>query len=142
MGLVQASSPEEYETIRQQAREAGVRAQPLGGYRLAVPGNWQPTLESTPEEPEVPAEVTEAPTSDGTAEEETSEAQEPAQADEEPEEPADVFDPANHTAKQVIAFIDDYPDQVASVLEAEKAGQGRVTLIRELETRLEGNGES
>lgn len=142
MGLIQASSPEEYETIRQQAREAGVRAQPLGGYRLAVPGSWQPTLESTPEEPEVPAEVTETPPGAGTAEEVTTEAQEPAQPDVETVEPADVFDPASHTAKQVLEFVDDHPEQLASVLEAEKAGQARVTLTRELETRLEGNGGS
>jgi hypothetical protein len=51
-------------------------------------------------------------------------------APDEPEfEPDEDFDPAEHTIDEVKAFVADWPDSRADVLEAEEAGKNRVTLV-------------
>jgi len=39
------------------------------------------------------------------------------------------FDPAEHTVDQVLAFIDEHPDQSAAVLASEAAGKNRTSLV-------------
>jgi hypothetical protein len=46
-----------------------------------------------------------------------------------------AFDPGNNNVGDVIAYVDAHPDQLDAVLAAEKAGQNRVTLVQQLETR-------
>jgi hypothetical protein len=44
-----------------------------------------------------------------------------------------AFDPAAHTVTEVIGYVEDNPDQREAVLELERAGKDRVTLISHLE---------
>ena len=44
------------------------------------------------------------------------------------------FDPADHTVAEVLDFARGYPDTVVDLIDAERAGKNRTTLIRELET--------
>ena len=51
-------------------------------------------------------------------------------AEEEPEAPADEgFDPSAHTVTEVQAYLDEHPDQATYVLDRERTGKARVTLI-------------
>lgn len=48
----------------------------------------------------------------------------------EPEVPADEgYDPSAHTVTEVTAYLDEHPDQATFVLDRERAGKARVTLI-------------
>lgn len=49
---------------------------------------------------------------------------------------ADVFDPNDHKVDEVKAYVNEHPDDAARVLEAEKAGQNRTTLVSSLEDGL------
>lgn len=40
----------------------------------------------------------------------------------------DEFDPSEHTVDEVNAYIEDHPDEIDSIREAEIAGKNRVTL--------------
>lgn len=42
---------------------------------------------------------------------------------------ASKYDPGEHTVEEVLAHVEDHPDQLADVLDAEQAGKGRVTLL-------------
>jgi len=53
----------------------------------------------------------------------------------EPEPDPEQFDPAAHTVDDVLAYVDGHPDAAASVLEAERAGKARTTLLDALEER-------
>ena len=59
---------------------------------------------------------------------------EPAEIEEDDDEqtPA-TFDPGEHTVADVLAYVAEYPDSRAGVLDAEKAGKNRVTLVEQLE---------
>ena len=48
-------------------------------------------------------------------------------------QPQDGFDPADHTVAEVEEYVDANPDQQAAVLDAEKAGKNRTTLVEPLE---------
>lgn len=45
------------------------------------------------------------------------------------------YDPGTETIDGVLAYVDKNPDQRDSVLEAERAGKNRTTLINQLESR-------
>jgi hypothetical protein len=45
------------------------------------------------------------------------------------------FDPGKATVSDVKAYVDDHPDQLETVLAAERAGQNRTTLVADLEAR-------
>jgi hypothetical protein len=47
------------------------------------------------------------------------------------------YDPAKHTVDEVVVYVDENPDQLETVYEAEQEGKGRRTLLRELEERRE-----
>jgi len=50
--------------------------------------------------------------------------------DESEDEPADEgYDPTAHTVTEVSAYLDEHPDQATFVLDRERAGKARVTLI-------------
>lgn len=44
-----------------------------------------------------------------------------------------AFDPAAHTVTEVIGYVEDNPDQREAVLELEREGKDRVTLVTHLE---------
>lgn len=44
------------------------------------------------------------------------------------------FDPSAHTVEEVKQYVIDYPDDLADVIAAEKAGKNRVTLVEWLES--------
>lgn len=44
------------------------------------------------------------------------------------------FDPADHTVDEVLAYIDEHPDELDDVLAAEEDGKNRVTLVDKLTT--------
>lgn len=46
---------------------------------------------------------------------------------------AESFDPGEHTVADVLAYVEEHPDQKAAVRKAERKGQGRVTLLRSLD---------
>lgn len=48
-------------------------------------------------------------------------------------ESEETFDPGEHTVADVIAYVAEFPDSRAAVLDAEKAGKNRVTLVEQLE---------
>lgn len=45
------------------------------------------------------------------------------------------YDPSTETIDGVLAYVDKNPDQRESVLEAERSGKNRTTLINQLESR-------
>jgi hypothetical protein len=45
-----------------------------------------------------------------------------------------AFDPAAHTVTEVIGFVEDYPDTLEDVIDAEEAGKARSTLLQHLES--------
>lgn len=48
----------------------------------------------------------------------------------EPEVPSDEgYDPGEHTVAEVTAYLDDHPDQATFVLDRERTGKARVSLI-------------
>lgn len=49
-----------------------------------------------------------------------------------PVEP-DAFDPGEHTVEDVVAYMVEHPDELAAVLDAERAGKARVTLLGALD---------
>ena len=46
-----------------------------------------------------------------------------------PASDADAFDPGAHTVADVEAYLDEHPDEIDRVLEAERAGKNRTTLL-------------
>jgi hypothetical protein len=54
---------------------------------------------------------------------------------------AETFDPNGHTIDDVRTHIGDHPDQLDAVLEAERAGKARTTLIEWLESQAETDTE-
>ena len=44
-------------------------------------------------------------------------------------DPASDFDPGDHTVAEVEAYLDEHPDEIDRVLEAERAGKNRTTLL-------------
>lgn len=44
----------------------------------------------------------------------------------------DYFDPADYTIDEVMAWIEDNPDELDNLIAAEEAGKGRVTLLAQL----------
>jgi hypothetical protein len=74
------------------------------------------------------------------ADEPTSPPPPPVEADVEPVDPADLdpnepvrYNPAEHSAAAVIAYIEEHPDEAAAVIAAERAGKNRKTILREFE---------
>ena len=51
-------------------------------------------------------------------------------------ETAAGFDPSTRTVADVIAYVDANPGEVQAVLDAERAGQNRVTLVNDLQGRV------
>lgn len=49
----------------------------------------------------------------------------------------DGFDPADHTAKEVIAHIEKNPDEAEAIAEAEAEGKGRSTVVAAAEEAAE-----
>ena len=47
-----------------------------------------------------------------------------------------AFDPGAHTIAEVLAFVDENPDQVREMIDAEEAGKNRSTLITQLEALI------
>lgn len=47
-----------------------------------------------------------------------------------------LYDPAAHTVSEVLAYVDENPDETQRVLDAEQGGKNRSTLVSELEERL------
>ena len=54
-------------------------------------------------------------------------------AGEEPPPEGDTFDPGAHTVADVEAYLDEHPDEIDRVLEAERAGKNRTTLVDDAE---------
>jgi len=52
---------------------------------------------------------------------------------------ADAFDPGAHTVAEVEAYLDEHPDERDVVLEAERAGKSRTTLVNRYSS--EGDAE-
>jgi hypothetical protein len=52
-----------------------------------------------------------------------------------PDPQSQGFDPADHTVGDVEAYVDEHPDELGAVLDAERAGKNRVTLVEALEAR-------
>lgn len=50
---------------------------------------------------------------------------EPPEADDEP----DTFDPSAHTVDDVLAYVDEHPDDIERVAAAERRGKSRSTLL-------------
>ncbi len=81
----------------------------------------------------------EAPEQEAPKEEAPEEAPEEQQAPEQeaPEEEAPQqeggFDPSAHSINEVLAYVEENPDQKEAVLEQERAGKNRSTLIAKLE---------
>jgi hypothetical protein len=46
-----------------------------------------------------------------------------------------AFDPGAHTIADVLAYVDEHPEQVQSVYDAESDGKARTTLLADLEGR-------
>ena len=46
-----------------------------------------------------------------------------------PDPASDAFDPGAHTVADVEAYLDEHPDEIDRVLEAERAGKNRTTLL-------------
>ena len=42
---------------------------------------------------------------------------------------ADVFDPSGHTVDEVLAYLDEHNDETERVLERERAGKNRASLV-------------
>lgn len=42
---------------------------------------------------------------------------------------ADAFDPSEHTVDEVLAHVEEHPDDRDKVVAAEQSGKGRVTLL-------------
>lgn len=56
-----------------------------------------------------------------------------------PTEPrGEAYDPGEHTVNEVKAYVEDNPDEAQAVLDAEQAGENRVTLVAWLEGQAEG----
>lgn len=49
---------------------------------------------------------------------------------------AEDFDPGDYTVNEVIAYVEEHPDEAQAVYDAENAGKARVTLLTDLESRL------
>jgi PKD repeat protein len=47
------------------------------------------------------------------------------------------YDPADHTVTEVIGYVEDNPEELEDVIEAEQAGKARVTLLTHLESMRE-----
>ena len=45
------------------------------------------------------------------------------------------FLPSDHTVADVLAYVEEHPDQLQSIYDAEQAGKARVTLLEQLEAR-------
>jgi hypothetical protein len=85
-----------------------------------------PAQKETPEQEETPVE-----------EKAPEETPEETPAEEAPEEEApqqeEGFDPAAHSINEVLAYVEENPDQKDAVLEQERDGKNRSTLIAKLE---------
>lgn len=82
--------------------------------------------------PDAAAEAADEGAEDDDASDESTEdaSDEEPPADEEPEAPADeAFDPSAHTVTEVQAYLAEHPNQATFVLDRERAGKARVTLI-------------
>jgi hypothetical protein len=53
--------------------------------------------------------------------------------DPEPEPVESSYDPGEYPVSKVIEYIEDHPDEASVIIEAEKAGRNRKTLLREFE---------
>lgn len=42
---------------------------------------------------------------------------------------AELFDPSRHTAREVIAYVQDHPGELGDVLAAERQGKGRASVL-------------
>lgn len=51
--------------------------------------------------------------------------------DSEDKQGIELFDPSKHTVKEVQAYLDGNPDDADRVLDAERAGQARTTLLED-----------
>jgi hypothetical protein len=58
-----------------------------------------------------------------------AEAPEPGDEPTEPIEVTEEFDPSDHTVAEVQAYLDEHPDETDAVLDRERAGKARTTLI-------------
>lgn len=55
----------------------------------------------------------------------------------EPEADSDAYDPGKSTVEDVLKYVEENPDQKAAVLQAEKDGKNRSTLVSQLEAEDE-----
>lgn len=49
----------------------------------------------------------------------------------------EVFDPGDHTVAEVLAYVEEHPDQTDAIREAEQDGKARTTLLTALEPPAE-----
>jgi hypothetical protein len=54
---------------------------------------------------------------------------------------AEQYNPGDHTVAEVKEYVEENPAQASEVLEAEKAGQNRTTLVSHLEALVEGQAD-
>lgn len=57
-----------------------------------------------------------------------------------PETEPETFDPSEHTVDETKAHLTEHPEDAAAVLDAEKAGQNRTSLVGWIEQRLAAEG--
>jgi hypothetical protein len=50
----------------------------------------------------------------------------------------ETFDPGAYTVADVLAYVDEHPDEAAAVRDAEAAGKARVTLLEALDAMVAG----
>lgn len=75
-------------------------------------------------------DTTEVENGPETGAEDSSEADESEGDESDDDEPADEgYDPAEHTVTEVSAYLDEHPNQATFVLDRERTGKARVTLI-------------
>lgn len=55
-------------------------------------------------------------------------------------ETAVAFDPGQHTVKEVLAHLDEHPEDLGRVVGAETAGEARKGLLADLDARSSGGG--
>jgi hypothetical protein len=48
-------------------------------------------------------------------------------------EPVEAFDPSEHSVHDVLAYVEEHPDERDAVRAAERGGKGRVTLLSALD---------
>jgi hypothetical protein len=76
-----------------------------------------------------PAEGSDAPEGDADTGEAGDDAADAGEGDAE----AAAFDPADHTINEVLAYLEDHPDDLEAVIAAEGQGKARSTLLAQLE---------